>query len=886
MAVPVSEQRKLLQRSGGVCAFPRCRRGLTTDPGTANAVVSLGQIAHIVGESVHGPRGASPLSPEERNECANLILLCAHHHALVDAQPEVWTVPRLIAMKQAHERWVQQRLGAADPVSGETTVDGGDFVEWFLRAGDDLPQADAEIDRALLGIHVALPLPPGSEAGLSSQLPTYVPRDVDEELRAAIAERSVHGGFLLLVGPAACGKTRCAYEAVRVVLPHWRMLLPPSAEDLTSLVNAGVPLGHTVIWLDDLPRFLSLGTLTARTVRRLLTDRREPVVLVGTIWPADYERLRAGMGQETGQDFATEAQQILQLAHRFDVAAQFTAAERARAREIALTDPRIGEALGHAATGAVPSVLACAPELIHRWDQRANTVGGAVITAAVEARLCGHPAVIPPGLLERLTEEYLSPAQRAIASPGWFDAAIAWACRPVRASIAPLAPSARRIGELDGYEVSDILVHHGTERYAGQQRVPVTPWDVLAAHSELDASAMVGLRAMYYGLNASAAHALRRVAEAGRTEAMIWLAMAYLDDDDLDNARIWFLAAAEGGDGMAMAMLAAVLQHQGDAEGSREWLRRGAEAGNAGAMAGFGSELEKDGDLTAARGWYEKATETGDEGQGMYYLGCLLREEGDLHAALGCFLGAAESARSSMDDHLRSMKMPAGEAGAAAARKYRNSVTRPYAETAFCLGETYEAMGDTAKARSWLEQAARLGHLRAMTGLGSMLWESREFGQAVAWLRPAAEAGEPEAMFYLGLILNDQGHVTESGTWLERAARSGAAPAMGRYALFLAEQGDHEGAREWGDKARGPATPTSEDCSPSGTTCRIHRAHRPSWVIFTRKSIWIRLPGRPWRMPADASLIGDGMPPTPTPSPSSTGAQPSSTIPAHGTSAI
>ena len=56
---------------------------------------------------------------------------------------------------------------------------------------------------------------------------------------------------------------------------------------------------------------------------------------------------------------------------------------------------------------------------------------------------------------------YLTPAQRATASPEWFDTAIAWACRPVRASIAPLAPSARRIGELDGYEVSDILVHHG-----------------------------------------------------------------------------------------------------------------------------------------------------------------------------------------------------------------------------------------------------------------------------------------------------------------------------------------------------------------------------------------------------------------------------------------
>ncbi|MGH2832388.1 MAG: hypothetical protein ACRDK2_06395, partial [Solirubrobacteraceae bacterium] len=156
-------------------------------------------------------------------------MLCAHHHALVDAQPTAWTVPWLLAIKQAHEHWVQQQLGAVDPVSGEAMTGDGDFVEWFLRSGDDLPQADAEIDRALLGIHAALPLPTDFRAGLSAQLPTYVPRDLDDELRNSIAERSVDGGFLLLAGPAASGKTRCAYEAVRAVLPDWRMLLPPSA---------------------------------------------------------------------------------------------------------------------------------------------------------------------------------------------------------------------------------------------------------------------------------------------------------------------------------------------------------------------------------------------------------------------------------------------------------------------------------------------------------------------------------------------------------------------------------------------------------------------------------------------------------------------------------
>jgi TPR repeat protein len=160
---------------------------------------------------------------------------------------------------------------------------------------------------------------------------------------------------------------------------------------------------------------------------------------------------------------------------------------------------------------------------------------------------------------------------------------------------------------------------------------------------------MVGLRATYYGLTAVAIRALQRAAEAGGVQAMIALGMAYLDEGDLGSSHRWYQSAAEAGDSMAMAMLAVILQQQGDATGAREWLRRGAEAGNTGAMTGFGSELEKDGDLEAARTWYRKSAEAGDEGQGMLFLGCLLRDQGDLHGAVDCFLQAAEAARASAE---------------------------------------------------------------------------------------------------------------------------------------------------------------------------------------------------------------------------------------------
>jgi hypothetical protein len=40
------------------------------------------------------------------------MLLCQEHHQLVDSQEAVYSVERLRAMKEGHEKWVQERLGA------------------------------------------------------------------------------------------------------------------------------------------------------------------------------------------------------------------------------------------------------------------------------------------------------------------------------------------------------------------------------------------------------------------------------------------------------------------------------------------------------------------------------------------------------------------------------------------------------------------------------------------------------------------------------------------------------------------------------------------------------------------------------------------------------
>jgi hypothetical protein len=97
---------------------------------------------------------------------------------------------------------------------------------------------------------------------------------------------------VLLVGGSSVGKTRSAYEAIHDRLPDWWLLLPraePGVPDLRELAEAPAP--RTVVWLDELQRYLGPHGLTADTVRRLLTAD-PPILLIGTLWPRRYEEYR------------------------------------------------------------------------------------------------------------------------------------------------------------------------------------------------------------------------------------------------------------------------------------------------------------------------------------------------------------------------------------------------------------------------------------------------------------------------------------------------------------------------------------------------------------------------------------------------------------------
>jgi hypothetical protein len=143
----------------------------------------------------------------------------------------------------------------------------------------------SETDPRRLGVHAAISVP-----GVPDQVPPeYVPRDVDTAefgVRAKVADAAERGGFVLLIGGSSVGKTRCAFEAVRALLPDWWLVHPAEPGEVAALADAPPP--RTVVWLDELQRYLDGDHgLTGGAVRALL-NAPHPAVLIGTIWPDRY----------------------------------------------------------------------------------------------------------------------------------------------------------------------------------------------------------------------------------------------------------------------------------------------------------------------------------------------------------------------------------------------------------------------------------------------------------------------------------------------------------------------------------------------------------------------------------------------------------------------
>lgn len=113
MAITAKSIKILWSAAAGHCSFPGCWERLCYHEAGDEAPFTLGEMAHIRGDKADANRHDPSQTQKERDDYANLILLCPTHHTLIDRKENEakFSVEALHEMKAAHELAVMTRMG-------------------------------------------------------------------------------------------------------------------------------------------------------------------------------------------------------------------------------------------------------------------------------------------------------------------------------------------------------------------------------------------------------------------------------------------------------------------------------------------------------------------------------------------------------------------------------------------------------------------------------------------------------------------------------------------------------------------------------------------------------------------------------------------------------
>ncbi|MFE2559904.1 tetratricopeptide repeat protein [Streptomyces sp. NPDC059352] len=678
-----------------------------------------------------------------------------------------------------------------------------------------------------LGVH---PTATGRDG--EPRLPPYVPRDGDTLLRDALRAVSVSGGLVLVLGESTAGKSRCAFEAARTVVPDHRLLQVPP-QDLISGLQSIPDTMPVIVWLDDLEQYLGAARLTVPWLRLM---RQKGVALLATMRVEEYARLRSASAEDgprlAGDDVLRQADHVIRVERRW------SSAELGRAR--GSEDSRLAEALAQSDEYGLGEYLAAGPDLLtawlNGWAPGAHPRGAAIVAAGVDLRRAGVHAPLPMPMLEQLHGHYLRGRGGARLRPEPLPQALEWATAQVRATTSLLLPT-----DLEGhFTVFDYLVDT-TQRDATASPVPEVVWDAalrIVAEADRAKVAEAALSEEQYDI---AEGVFRELLDAGDEDALVGLCRALLGqyrlhdaeellerqltvtavephrhafcqsllgmllcvEDRFAEAEVHLRAAlaSEFPVPEAGVYLGTILIGRGDHAEAESLLRPWAEQGDTDACCALGKALDALGRREEATRWFVKAAEAGDN-EAMLFAGLAAQNERDLATAeswfrkasalggksgltAGVLLATLLSSRSRFAEAEPFWRMAAEAAGS------------PF--VAHHLGQALLAQDRADEAESWLIQAAEgdyEGSTEAKVLLGRALAGQDRDDDALRWWHEAAADGSSEAAYRIGFHLLDQGS-SDGVAWLERAANAGQPLASSRLGTHYAEAGRHEEAQKW-----------------------------------------------------------------------------------------
>ncbi|MCL8009987.1 tetratricopeptide repeat protein [Streptomyces sp. AS02] len=693
----------------------------------------------------------------------------------------------------------------------------------------------AVTDPFSLEVHRAIDVAPPPTGTALPELPVYVERAHDAVLRAVVTEAGAGTSRLVtLVGESSTGKTRACWEALRTLPAGWRLWHPidPTRPE-AALAELARLAPRTVVWLNDAQHYLltpgtDLGERVAAGLRTLLGDaRREPVLVLGTMWPEYWMRLTTQPTARTGADPHAQARELL-TGHELRVPTAFSGPDLRAAVRGAEHDPRLKYAVEHAEQGQITQYLAGAPALLERY-RTAPAAARALIVAAMDARRLGHGPALPLTLLAAGAEGYLTDAQWDLLGDDWLDTALADVSSPLRGTRGPLSRIRPREGRTLPAEpclrLADYLDQHG-RRNRRTAPVPETLWNALAAHSAAADRLKLAREARDRGLLRIAARLYDSAAVAGETGALLALADLLDDAGRPDEALDCYRRAAESDGVPAIWAAAEMLHDNGRADEALFWYRQAAEAGDERAVRVVAELLEEAGNTEEAIPWYQRAARSGDR-DAVRAAAYLLHGSGQVDEAIDWlrpwavdgdghawrvtarFLARAGRMTEAADAYGRAAALgephavrdmallptrpgPVDENLAGAARD--DEPGRPAAPRAEIMPG---AGAGTEETLARLRERADKGDARAMRAMGETLWAADRIDEALVWLRRAVDTGGADALGPLAELLAEAGRADEALACYQRAADGGDVGAMWAAARMLNAAGRVDEALDW-----------------------------------------------------------------------------------------
>jgi TPR repeat protein len=645
----------------------------------------------------------------------------------------------------------------------------------------------------------------------------YIDREAQASIETAVRERRP----VLIVGHSMAGKTRLAAHVVKELLPEAPLLMPESGRALRELVDAGLDTRGTVVWLDDLERFLATDGLTTNLLRRLTNAGAVIVATVRTNVLNGYrprDAIRPSEWDAVGQFSHVGLDRTLQR-HELD---------RVRA---AISDQGV---LAAVERYGLAEYLGAGPEAVDQFrrGETISPVGRALVSAAVDWRRVGMIRPAPKQILIAALPHYLAGRDDVPRDAGAVEQGLTWATEKINETVALLIAQhsqTERITEPE-YEVFEYLIDHligigapipdgmwrlaleqatsaemtsiGLAAYfAGKPQLACTSWLTAAAAGEPGATSNLGVLLKMRGATDRAEQLFRRAATAGDAAAMLNLGDLLRERGDNEQAEHWTRRGAEAGHFGAMSNLGVLLQERGDKDQAEQWFRRAADAGHPLALCNLGVLLQERGDKEQAEQWFWRAADAGDA-SAMLALGELFSERGETDQANKIFRRAVEAGHAGEINNLGVLLNIRGEVDKAK-QLFGWAAEAGHPGAMNNLGGLLRVRGETEQAEQWYRRAAEVNDTDAISNLGTLLMEQGKVDEAEQWLRRAAEVGHVIAMSNLGVLLIGRGAAVEAEQWLQHAAEADDTTAMYNLSLILEQQGKTDEAQHWLRRAGG-----------------------------------------------------------------------------------